>query len=134
MNILLDTQIAIWAISDDKKLKIKARELLQSPEHTFYYSAVSAVEVDLKNKSKKNNLSFGVDEFIELCHEAGYIPMPLKEEHIAEANRLEWNGDDDEHKDPFDRVLLAQAIVENMGFMTHDEKIPKFKQDCVILV
>ena len=90
MNILLDTEIAIWAISDDKRLKNSAREIIKSSENKLYYSAVSAVEVDLKNKSRKNNLSFDVDEFIDLCHKAGYIPTPLREEHILFRTASFW--------------------------------------------
>ena len=69
-----------------------------------------------------------------MCHDARYIPITLKEEYVAKANHLIWNGEGVEHKDPFDRMLLAQAMVEGMKFMTHDSKISMFKQDCVILV
>ena len=134
MNILLDTQIAIWAVLDDNRLKKKAREFLLDEGNNFYYSAASVFEVDIKTKSRKNNLEFTTDDFVEMCDEAGYIAMPLKGEHIAGANRLEWLGESKEHQDPFDRILLSQAIVENMHFMTADAMIPRFKQSCVIKV
>ena len=66
--------------------------------------------------------------------EIAICQAPLKGEHIAAANRLVWDGDDPEHKDPFDRMLLAQAMTEGMKFMTHDDEIAKFRQNCVILV
>jgi len=108
MNILLDTHIAVWAITDDRRLT--------------------------KNKKQEKNLEFTTDEFVEMCHEAGYIHSPLKETHLMAANKLIWEGEGEEHKEPFDRILLAQAISENMHFITSDGKIPGFKQNCVIAV
>ena len=134
MNILIDTHIAIWAITDDKRLRQKARSLILDPGNNIYISALSVFEVDIKTKSRSNNLEFTTDDFTELCRKAGYILSPLTDEHITGANPLEWAGDGDPHRDPFDRILLAQAIIENMRFMTSDPKIPQFKQNCVISV
>ena len=105
-----------------------------SPDNNLYYSSVSIVEVDLKTKSKNNNLEFTTEQFTQKCRGAGYIPLPFKESHLLRANKLIWDGEGDEHRDPFDRVLLAQAMVEEMYFITHDDLIPKFKQNCVIVV
>ncbi len=134
MNILLDSHIAIWAVLDDGRLSQKARDLLLDEGNNIYYSAVSVLEVDLKTKSRNNNLEFTTDDFIEMCNEAGYYQLSLDAESISRANYLEWAGEGSEHKDPFDRILLAQAIVENMRLLTHDAKISQFKQNCVISV
>lgn len=134
MKVLIDTHIALWAVTNNKQLTEKAKSVLLDPGNDIYVSAVSAWEVDMKTKSKKNNLTLSTKRFAELCTQSGYIQSPLKVAHIYGANELVWEGEGDEHKDPFDRVLLAQAIVEGMQFMTHDDKIPKFKQDCVISV
>lgn len=134
MNILLDSHIAIWAVLDDGRLSQKARDLLLDEGNNIYYSAVSVLEVDLKTKSRNNNLEFTTDDFIEMCDEAGYYQLSLDAESISRANYLEWTGEGSEHKDPFDRILLAQAIVENMRLLTHDVKISQFKQNCVISV
>ena len=134
MNILLDTHIIIWALTDDRRLTKKARDLLLDPGNNLYYSSASVFEVDMKTKSRKNNLEFTTEDFVEMCHEAGYIPSSLKESHLIAANKLVWEGKGEEQKEPFDRILLAQAITENMRLMTSDEKIPNFKQNCVIKV
>lgn len=134
MNILLDTQITIWAFTNDKRLSSKARELLLSPNNLLFFSSASVIEVDWKTKSKKNNLDFNTAEYLDICAKAGYIQFPMMGEHVAASNRLVWVGDGPEHTDPFDRMLLAQAIAENLMFMTHDVEISKFKQECVILV
>lgn len=134
MKVLIDTHIALWAITNNKNLTERAKSVLLDPENDIYVSAASAWEVDMKTKSKKNNLSLSTKRFAELCVQSGYIQSPLKMEHIYGANELVWEGEDDEHCDPWDRILLVQAMFEGMQFMTHDEKISKFKQNCVILV
>lgn len=134
MNILIDTHIAVWAIVDDKRLKKKARDMILDPANNIYFSALSVLEIDMKTKSRTNNLEFTTDEFTELCHRAGYLLSPLTDAHITGANHLEWIGEGDAHRDPFDRILLAQAIAENMRFMTSDSKISGFRQNCVINV
>ena len=117
MNILLDTHIAVWAITDDPRL-----------------SAVSTLEVNNKRKSRSNNLEFTTAEFIESCDAAGYIPLPLQSRHFLAENTLRWSGEGAEHKDPYDRLLLAQAKAENYHLMTHDRMIPLFQEKCVIAV
>jgi PIN domain nuclease of toxin-antitoxin system len=134
MNILLDTHIAVWAITDDRRLNKTARDYLLDPGNNIYYSAASVLEVDMKTKSRNNNLEFSTDDFIEYCNDAGYIHSPLKGVHITAANKLIWDDGSEEHRDPFDRILLSQAISENMSFMTSDDKIPHFRQNCVISV
>ena len=134
MNILLDTHIAIWAINDDRRLTKEARDILSNPLNKLYYSAVSVVEVDLKIKGRKNNIDFTTEEFVEKCEESGFIPYPLKGTHIVKANQLKWRGSIPEHRDPFDRVILAQSMDEGFKLMTHDNKMNMFEQDCVILV
>ena len=134
MNILMDTHIALWGMTDDKRLCKKARDILLDPGNNLYYSAASVFEVDMKTKSRKYNLEFTTDDFIRECREAGYIHLPLTDEHISEANKLIWEGKGEEHREPFDRILLAQALTEGMHLITHDEKIPQFNQHCVIFV
>ena len=134
MNILLDTHIAVWAITDDPRLSGKARELILDTGNNIYVSAVSTLEVNNKRKSRSNNLEFTTAEFIESCDAAGYIPLPLQSRHFLAENTLRWSGEGAEHKDPYDRLLLAQAKAENYHLMTHDKMIPLFQEKCVIAV
>ena len=134
MNILLDTHIAIWAITDDPRLSGKARAMILDPENSIYISAVSTLEVSMKRRSRRNNLAFTTEEFIECCEEAGYIQLPLQSKHMAAESTLRWAGEGGEHKDPYDRLLLAQAKAEGFRLMTHDEMIPLFDEKCVLSV
>ena len=134
MNILLDTHIAIWALTDDHRLTKKARDLLMDASNNIYISSVSTLEVNNKRKSKSNNLEFTTEQFVDCCEEAGYIELPLLSRHFFAENQLKWAGEGEEHKDPYDRLLLAQAKSEKYRFMTHDSKIALFDENCIIRV
>ena len=134
MNILLDTHIALWAITDHPKLSASARKLIADPDNTVYGSAVSVWEVMLKHDSPKNNLALTPDDFVSWCEEAGYFPLNLKARHVIAAAHLDTAKAEKLHHDPFDRLLLSQAKAENLAFLTHDEKITLYGEPCVILV
>ena len=134
MNILLDTHIAIWAITDDSRLSAKARKMLLDPDNNIYVSAVSTLEVNNKRKSKSNNLEFTTEQFIDSCDDAGYLQLPLHSKHFIAENTLRWKGPGEEHKDPYDRLLVAQAKAENFRLMTHDSKIQYFDEKCILQV
>jgi PIN domain nuclease of toxin-antitoxin system len=134
MNILLDTHVALWALTDHPKLSKEARGFITDPDNTIYYSAVSAWEVLLKHDSPKNNLTLTPEEFIAYCEDAGFIELNMKPKHIVTASKLDTSGVDKRHSDPFDRLLLSQAKSENFTFLTHDEKIPLYKEKCVIMI
>ena len=88
MNILLDTHIAVWAITDDPRLTAKARNLLLDPSNNIFISAVSTLEVNNKRKSKSNNLEFTTEQFIESCEEAGYIELGNDSPGLDHVSRL----------------------------------------------
>ena len=134
MNLLLDTHIAIWALNDDPNLSEKARKLILDPDNNIYYSTVSVWEVMLKHSKRPNEILFDEKEFSEYCHEAGFIPLSLSDKHIFAVSTLIREENAKPHNDPFDRILLAQAKVENLSLLTHDELIPDYKERCIIAV
>ena len=117
MNILLDTHMAIWALLDSPKLTLKAKKLIMDPDNTIYYSVVSVWEVLLKYTAHPDNMDFSADVFSESCKDAGFVPLELRDKHAITAGSfpLEVDG----HKDPFDRLLLAQAKTENLSVIPH---------------
>ena len=134
MNLLLDTHIAIWALNDDNALSAKARELILDPDNTIYYSTVSVWEVLLKHVRRPENIPFDEADFSEGCKEAGFIPLSLSDKHILAMRTLSRPADSREHNDPFDRLLISQAKVENLSFLTHDALIPDYQEKCIISV
>ena len=74
-------------------------------------------------------------DFIQYCEEAGYFQLNMSSRHVAEASRLDTTeAENHGHRDPFDRLLVAQAKAENYHLMTHDRMIPLFQEKCVIAV
>ena len=134
MNLLLDTHIAIWALNDDPVLTERARELILNPDNTLYYSTVSVWEVLLKHSRRPENIPFDEKDFSDGCKAAGFLPLGLADKHVLAVNTLSRPDNIKEHNDPFDRLLLAQAKVENMFFLTHDELIPGYGERCIIQV
>ena len=134
MNLLLDTHIAIWALNDDPALSEKARELILDPDNTIYYSTISVWEVLLKHARRPDNIPFDEKDFAEGCKEAGFFSLSLADKHILAVRSLSRPGGSKEHNDPFDRLLLAQAKVENLYFLTHDERIHGYEEKNVIPV
>ena len=131
MNILLDTHMAIWALLDSPKLTNKAKQLITDPDNTIYYSVVSVWEVLLKHSGHADNMDLSAEVFSDSCKDAGFIPLALLDKHVLTAGRfpLEVEG----HKDPFDRLLLAQAKTGNMSFLTHDRRLSNYPEKCIIL-
>lgn len=135
MNYLADTHILIWAIKDDVKLSVKARKLLLNRNNNIYYSFANIWEVAIKHALHKPNMTFSAQRFEELCKLAGYIPLQTNYRHAYMVETLKYaENAPREHRDPFDRLLLAQAKFENMLFLTHDELIPYYNEPCVVSV
>lgn len=134
MNILVDTHIALWALSNTKRLTEKMKDVFEEKDHRFYYSIVSVWEVSIKYGLHREDFTIPEEEFENLCLEAGFHKLDLTSKHIYGIKALVYPDDAPRHNDPFDRLLLSQAITEQIKFMTADEKIPYYKQDCVIKV
>ena len=135
MNLLLDTHIALWAIGDNPNLPAKAKELIMDPDNTVYYSVISTWEVLMKHHSPHSSLSLTAAEFSAFCEEAGYFQLNLTNRHVVTASQLDTEeAEKHNHRDPFDRMLLAQAKSENFSFLTHDSKIDYYNEKCVIKV
>ncbi|MCR4673167.1 MAG: type II toxin-antitoxin system VapC family toxin [Lachnospiraceae bacterium] len=134
MNILLDTHIAIWALNDSEELSEKAREIILDSNNTVYYSTASVWEVCLKHARRPEDIPFDEKEFSSECVNAGYVPLGIRDKHILAIKTLSRPDNAKEHNDPFDRLLLAQAKVENLSFMTHEELIADYQEKCIISV
>ena len=134
MKLLLDTHIALWAILDDDFLSLKARNMILNPENTIFCSSVSSWEVLLKHTTDPKNLYISARDFIERCKRAGCTSINLTDQHILGVESLMRPENAPEHKDPFDKLLLSQAILEKMSFLTHDKKFSDYNEDCVIIV
>lgn len=118
MNLLLDTQVALWAITDDPRLSDAARELILAPEATAWVSVASLWEIAIKHSLGRGNMPVSGGEARGYFRDAGYRLLDIRAEHAVAVEQLPSL-----HADPFDRLLLAQAMVEPMRLLTHDRQM-----------
>ncbi|MDR2874593.1 MAG: type II toxin-antitoxin system VapC family toxin [Methylobacillus sp.] len=128
MNVLLDTHVALWAIQDSPLLPPRVREILLSQDNTIYVSAASLWEISIKFGLNRGDMPISGKEALGYFRSAGYRILPIEPEHTVEVENLAPH-----HKDPFDRLLVAQALVEPMRLITHDPQVAKYS-DTVLLV
>ena len=134
MNLLLDTHLLIWALNEDVKLPARAKELILDPGNTIYYSAVSIWEIAVKHAIHPDNVEFTGKELSGFCREAGFLPVEVKDRHVFALETLKRPDSAPKHNDPFDRMLIAQAKADNLTFLTHDELLPYYGEDCIVQV
>jgi len=122
VRILLDTCTFLWIIGDAPELSNRARELFIDPANDVFLSAVSAWEITVKHSLGRLPLPEPPERFIPLQRERhGIEALPLEEEATLYLNRLP-----SPHRDPFDRMLICQAIVHGMVILTPDELITQY--------
>ena len=122
MKLLLDTCVFLWILADDKELSSQAREWIEDPENEIFLSSVSVWEIMVKHALGRLPLPEQAHSFLSrqrLLH--GIESLPLLEEATLQLNRLP-----EYHKDPFDRMLICQAIVHGMPFLTPDTAINRY--------
>lgn len=134
MNVLLDTHILLWALSDDRRLSDRAREIILEPGHVIYYSVASVWEIAIKHALHPDNVKLSGKELSGYCQQAGFLSLDLREKHVFSLEEVRRDKNLPKHNDPFDRILLSQAKTENMTFITHDTMFLGYGESCVILV
>jgi PIN domain nuclease of toxin-antitoxin system len=122
MRVLLDTHTLLWAVFRKDLLSNRARHLVHAQRNEVFVSAVSAWEIATKYRlGKLAKAQALVDDFVPSIQSAGYLPLPISLEHALRAGRLSAD-----HKDPFDRMLAAQAIHEDLALISNDEQLDIF--------
>lgn len=116
MKVLVDTHTFIWALLHDHRLSPKSKQVLRSSEHELVFSLVSLWEIAIKIKTGKlNAIGSSVAYIREEMNAYGMELLPIRYEHILQLESLPHN-----HGDPFDRLLVAQAITESIPILTGD--------------
>lgn len=134
MKLLLDTHILLWALANDPRLPSKARRLIEDEGNDVYYSIVCPWEVQIKHELHPEALAVDARAVAEYCSEAGFVQLPVKLDHVCALPTLERREGAPAHKDPFDRIMVCQASVENMLFITHDARLGEYADPCVFTV
>jgi PIN domain nuclease of toxin-antitoxin system len=125
MKYLLDTHCFLWWFTEPERLSAKASEVIGNRENQVYLSAASSWEISIKHKLVKLTLPMNPSEYvISRMNSCGFSHLSINHQHALLAGSLPLH-----HHDPFDRMLIAQAIFEEMTFITVDNKIQLYDVD-----
>jgi len=118
LNLLLDTHVVLWALAEPQRLSPRVQALVTDPRRTVAISAATVWEVEIKRRLGKLRIP---DGFATECLERGFDELPIAFAHAEIAGRLPRH-----HDDPFDRMLIAQAMVEGYDIVTADEAFGRY--------
>lgn len=121
MKLLLDTHLLLWAAAEPKKLPAAARRLIGSSRNQPLFSAASVWEIAIKNQLGRKDFRVEPRTLRRGLLENGYLELPITSEHAVATDTLPSL-----HKDPFDRLLVAQAQVEGILLLTADAQVARY--------
>lgn len=121
MILLLDTHVLLWAVGPAQRLPIDARDALADPENTVLFSAVSIWEVAIKTAIGRADFNNDPARIAQAARDQGFTELPVTARHAAQVLHLPAL-----HADPFDRLLLAQALVEPAWLFTADRQLIRY--------
>lgn len=118
MNVLLDTHIVLWWLKEDKKLSSLHRNTISDSANVCFISAATMWEISIKSKLGKLKIT---DNYISELRKEGFLELPISWDHAARIKNLPLI-----HTDPFDRMLIAQAQIEELVLATVDDRIGQY--------
>ena len=121
MNLLLDTHLLLWAAYQPGRLSSTARRMMEEPRNTLVFSAASVWEVAIKASRRPAPFGSTPTVFRRGLVDAGYVELPVNAVHASAVADLA-----DLHRDPFDRILIAQAHVEGFVLLTADHQMAQY--------
>lgn len=121
MKLLLDTHALLWWMADDAKLGEQARELIADPDNDILVSAASLWEIVVKARIGK--LGAEIAEILSALNQQGFTRLDIAPAHLMTLIDLPRHGD---HRDPFDHLLIAQAIAEGATFVSEDRNAGRY--------
>lgn len=125
MSYLLDTHILLWWLSDSSKLPQKAKELIRDPQNAFFVSSASAWEIAIKEALGKLKIPNDLEKAMLVNN---FLHLTITIPHALSAGKLPLH-----HPDPFDRMLVAQAKIENLTIITHDTIFKKYSTNVLVV-
>lgn len=122
MSYLIDTQVFIWAIMSPGKIEDNARTILEN--NTIWVSQISLFEIAIKQKiGKLPELTLSIEALVNQLYKDGFQLLPIRNTHIAAYNSIPLITD---HRDPFDRLILAAAFAEKMPIISADARFSDY--------
>jgi PIN domain nuclease of toxin-antitoxin system len=124
VRLLLDTHALLWWLADAPELGESARNLIADPDTEVLVSVVSLWEITIKARLGK--LEASLDDILTVMPDQGFQRIGVEDTHLIALSRLQHH-----HRDPFDHLLIAQAIAENAAFMSQDANAPFYDVTCI---
>ena len=121
MNLLLDTHIIIWFITNDVKLSKKIKNIIEDSNNRCFISIVSYWELSIKYSLGRLDLNSTVEEIFNIIEKSGFDILPITLNHIIQLSKLEHF-----HNDPFDRLIISQSVIENLHLVSNDNYFPAY--------
>lgn len=121
MKLLLDTHLLLWAAGEPEKLPPEAVAAIENPDNDLLFSAASLWEVSIKRGLGRADFTVDPRLLRRGLIDNGYIELPISGEHAVAVDSLPAI-----HKDPFDRILVAQSIVEGITLLTADDLVAQY--------
>ncbi|NNU69547.1 MULTISPECIES: type II toxin-antitoxin system VapC family toxin [Rhizobium] len=119
MRLLLDTHALLWWLNDDDRLGSHMRSLISDPENDVLVSVVSLWEITVKLRIGK--LVADIDEILAVLPDQGFDRLDIADSHLIALGKLPLH-----HRDPFDHLLMAQAVAEGAHFVSEDQNVPLY--------
>ena len=121
MNLLLDTHALLWFVAGDARLSRRARQAIEAKDTINYVSMASWWEVAIKCSLGKLSIDDPLDAFMKQRTGEGFRLLPLDPQHLSPLIALPFH-----HRDPFDRLIICQAMIEKMPICTGDENFKRY--------
>ncbi len=122
MKLLLDTQLLLRAAGQPERLSSRARRQIENPDNELLFSAASLWEITIKTTLGRDDFRVEPRVLRRALLDNGYVELPITSEHAVSVDALPPL-----HKDPFDRLLLAQALVEGITLLTADAQLARYR-------
>ena len=126
MNLLLDTHTTIWFITEDETLPVHLKELIEDGANTCFVSVASLWEMGIKYSLGKLDLTVDLKRIFELINQSGLTILPITTNHILTNTTLEFH-----HRDPFDRLIIAQAKSEGLTIASRDGRFKEYNVELI---
>jgi len=121
VRLLVDTHLLLWAVASSRRLPRGARALIEDPANEVYYSAASIWEIAIKSALRRKDFRVDVPALLAALARMGFVELPVTGAHAARVVQLA-----NIHRDPFDRLLVAQSVVEPLTLLTNDALLARY--------
>jgi PIN domain nuclease of toxin-antitoxin system len=128
MRLLMDTQILLYSIYQQQKIPAALRSRLSDPDNHIVFSAVSIAEIAIKSSLGRSDFPYPPEEVVDAARATGFVELPLDARQSVRLAALPWH-----HRDPFDRLLIAQTLEEGLRFVTTDRLLTRYSDQVELI-